>query len=108
MAVAMSALAMGEKPLRDDEMQVVPGAGHRDVEQPAFLFGLGGGADAQVGGNAAVDDVENVDRLPFLYLGGVDGREDQIVFVAMGNAGLVAAGSGGSSVRSVRNRWRDG
>ena len=89
-AVALRILAVGEEALRHHEMQIVLGARHRDVEQAALLLDLGGRAGAEVGRNAAVDDVEHEDRLPFLALGGMDGREDQIVLVEQRHAGLVA------------------
>ena len=38
MAIALRALAMHEEPLRHDQMQIVLGAGHRDVEQAPFFF----------------------------------------------------------------------
>src|SRR5258708_39293323 len=39
-AVASRMLAVGEEPLRHHEMQIVFGAGHGDVKQPAFLLDL--------------------------------------------------------------------
>ena len=81
MAVARGGLLMREEALRHDEMQLVLGARHRDIEQPPLLLDLGGRAGAEIGRDAAVDDVEHEDRLPFLALGGMDGREDQVVLV---------------------------
>ena len=46
----------------------------------------------EVGRDAAVDGVEHEHRLPFLALGRMDGREDQIVLVEQRRAGLVAGG----------------
>ena len=64
----------------------VLGARHRDIEQPPLLLDLGRRAGGEVGRNAAVDDVEHEHRLPFLALGGMDGREDQIVLVEQRHA----------------------
>ena len=50
MPVALGVLPMGEEALRHDEMQIVLRAGHRDIEQPAFLLELGRGAGAEIGG----------------------------------------------------------
>ena len=92
--IALGVLAVGEEALGHDEMQVVLGARHGDVEQPPFLLDLGRRCRCQVRWNAAVDDVEHEHRLPFLALGGVDGREDQIVLIEQRHAGLVARGVG--------------
>ena len=94
MPVAVRVLPVREEALRHDEVQIVLGARHGDVEQPPLLLDLGRRAGAEVGGDAAVDDVEHEDRLPFLPLGGVDGREDEIVLVEQRRAGLVAGGVG--------------
>src|SRR5207237_6593840 len=62
---------------------------------------LGGGAGSQVGRHAAVDHVEDVHRLPFLALGRVDGRQDQIVLVQQRHTGLVAG-----RVRRIQGEFR--
>src|SRR4029077_1546500 len=90
MAIPLGLLAMNEETLRDHEMEVVLRAGHGDVKQAAFLLDLGQGAGAEVGGYASIDDVKQVDRLPFLALGGMNGRQTEIVFVEKRYAGLVA------------------
>ena len=80
-AVAPLGLLVRVKTLRNNQQQLVLGAGHGDVEQAPFLFNLfvvGGG---HVGGDAAIDHVQNVNGLPFLTFGRVNGREDQIVLV---------------------------
>src|SRR5215216_977630 len=89
-AVALRVLAVDEEALRHDQMEAVLCARHRDVEQPAFLLDFGRGAGTEVGRHAAVDDVEQIDRLPLLAFGGVDRRQDQIVLVEQRHAGLVA------------------
>ena len=45
MPVALGVPPMGEKALRNDEMQIVLGAGHRDIEQPSLLLDFGRSAD---------------------------------------------------------------
>src|ERR1700730_9188315 len=90
MPVALRVLAMGEETLRHNEVKIVLGARHRDIEQTPLLLDLGGRPSAEVGGNAAIDDVEHEDGLPFLALGGMDRRKDQIVLVEQRHAGLVA------------------
>ena len=92
MAVALRRLAMGEEALRHDEVQLVLRPRHGDVEQAPLLLDLGRRAGAEIGRDAAVDGVEHEHRLPFLALGRMDGREDQIVLVEQRHAGLVAGG----------------
>ena len=90
MAIAGSGLLVSEESLRDDEVQAVLCPGHRDVEKPALLLNLRGRAGSEIGRDAAIDDVQDEDRLPFLPLRGVDRRQDQVVFIAQRDAGLVA------------------
>src|SRR5260370_1145541 len=71
-------------------MQIVFGAGHGDIKQPAFLLDLRRSAGAEIGGHAAIDHIEHEHRLPFLALGGVDRREDKIILVEQRHACLVA------------------
>jgi hypothetical protein len=78
--------------LRHDEVQVLPGAGHGHVEQAPLLLDFGRRAGGHVGRDAAIDGVENADRGPFLPLGRVDRRQDQVVLVEQRRAGLVAGG----------------
>lgn len=47
---------------------------HGDVKRATFFFQLGRGAGAQVSRHAAVDEIERIDRHPFLSLSGIDGR----------------------------------
>src|SRR5258708_39290497 len=90
MAIALGILAVREETLWYHQMQIVLGAGHRDIEQAALLLDLRRGTSAEVRRNAAVHHVETEHRLPFLALSGVDGRKDQIVFVEHGHTGLIA------------------
>src|SRR5271170_4618263 len=59
----------------------VPGPCHGDMQQPALLVDFRRRSGAEIGGNAAVDDVENEDGLPFLPFGGMNCRKVQIVLV---------------------------
>jgi hypothetical protein len=79
MAVALGILAMREKALWNHKMEIVLGAGHRDIEKAPLLLYLGRGADAEVRRNASIDDVEHEDRSPFLAFGGMDGRKGHFV-----------------------------
>src|SRR6266481_1159852 len=80
-AVTSRMLTVREEALRHDQMQIVLGAGHGDVEKSAFFLEFGARASAQVGRQAAIDHVEHEHRFPFLALGGVDCRQDQVVLV---------------------------
>src|SRR5262249_16622317 len=62
MPVALRILAMGEETLRHNEVKIVLGARHSNIEQTPLLLDLGGRPGAEVGGNAAIDDVEHEDR----------------------------------------------
>jgi len=90
MPVALRILAMREETLRHNEVKIVLGACHRDIEQTSFFLDLVGRPSAEVGGNAAIDDVEHEDGLPFLALGGMDRRKEQIILVEQRHACLVA------------------
>jgi hypothetical protein len=89
MAIALGMLAVDEETLRHDQMKIVLCAGHGDIEEPPFLLDLGRGADTEVGRHATIDNVEQVDRLPFL-VGGMDRRQDEVLLVEKRHAGLVA------------------
>jgi hypothetical protein len=66
--ISLCALAVYEETLRNYEMQIVFRARHRDIEQGTFLFQFLGGAGAEIGWNASIDDVEDEDRFPLLAL----------------------------------------
>ena len=53
MPVPLRILAMGKETLRNNEVKIVLGARHRDIEQTPLLLDLGGRPGAKVGGNAA-------------------------------------------------------
>src|ERR1700757_3539345 len=101
MPVALGILAMGEEALRQDEMEIVPGACHRDVEEAPLLLDLGSGAGAEVRRDASIDDVQYEDRFPFLAFGGMDGRKDQIILVEQRRPGL-----GAGRVRRIKCELR--
>ncbi len=101
MPVALGSLPMGEKALRHDEVQIVLGAGHRDVEEPSLLFDFGRGAGAEIGGDTAVHGVQDEDRLPLLPLRRMDRGQDQIVLIEQGQPRLVAG-----RIRRVESKLR--
>src|SRR5580692_5019839 len=71
-------------------MKVVLCAGHRDIEQATFFLDLGGSADAEVRGHAAIDGVKQIYRFPLLPLGGVNRGQDEVILVEQRNSGLIA------------------
>ena len=79
MAVAM--LLASKKAKRLDQMKVTLCPGHGDAENTAFFFDLFGAARCHVGGYATVCDIKNEDRVPFLSLSGMDGRQNEVIFV---------------------------
>src|SRR6185369_17094951 len=90
MPIAVSALPVGEEALRDNEVEIVPGACHSYIEQPPLLLDLLRGAGAEVRRYASIDDVQYENRFPFLAFGGVNGRKDQIILVERRHTSLVA------------------
>jgi hypothetical protein len=48
MTVVLDILAMGEEPLRNHKMKIVPGARHRHIEEAPLLLDPGRGAGAAV------------------------------------------------------------
>src|SRR6202035_2346703 len=89
MVVALSVLAMHEEALRDHQMEIVLGASHCDIEDPPLLLNLFRSAGAEVRRNTSIDDIQHEDRLPFLALGGMDGRKDRIILIEQRQAGLI-------------------
>lgn len=80
-STTMPVLLRSIKAPRLHEIKVFPRPRHRHVKQPALLVDLLGFACGHVRRDAAVHEIENIDGLPFLPFGGVDRRQDQIVFV---------------------------
>src|SRR5690242_15787149 len=89
-AVTIPRLPMNIEALRNDERELVLRAGHRDIEEAPLLLDLLLRAGREIGGNAAVDAVEHEHRAPFLALGRMDGRQDEIVLVAVRRSRFVA------------------
>ncbi len=54
--------------MRHHEMQLIPGPGHRDIDQPPLLLDILDRAGAEIGRDAAIDRIQDEDRLPFLAL----------------------------------------
>ena len=69
---------------------MVPRPGHRDVEQAPLFFDLLRLVGRHVRGNAAIRGVQDIDHIPFLALGGVDRRKDQVVLVEQRRPGVIA------------------
>lgn len=65
---------MSEEPLWNNEVKVVFGARHCYLKQAPLFLQLRRGAGTQVRRHAAVDNIEDEDRFPFLSFGGMDCR----------------------------------
>jgi hypothetical protein len=61
-------LLMGIAPLWHDELKVILGAGHPDVEQTAFFLDFLSGAGGKSKGDAAIDTIEHKNGSPLLAL----------------------------------------
>src|ERR1700720_3844507 len=90
MTVALRVLAVSEETLRDYEVEIVSGARHRDIEEAPLLLDLFRSAGAEVRWYASINHIQHEHRLPFLALGRMNGREDQIILVEQWRTGLVA------------------
>jgi hypothetical protein len=80
--VALRLLAMGEETLRHDEMQFVLGPGHRGVKSRRSSS-----ISAEVPtprSDGMQPNAQNEDRFPFLALGGMNGRVDQVILSSSG------------------------
>ena len=80
-SIAIASLRMGVETLRHDQVQMVLGPRHGDVQKPALFLDLRGRAGREIGGDASVNDVQDKHRLPLLSLRRVNRREDQVVLV---------------------------
>ena len=94
MTAAMAVLVSKVEAQRLQQMKMLARPGHRHIEEPPLLVDLLRSAACHIRRNTAVDEVENKDRVPFLPLGGMNGRQDQIVLVEPRATGLGAAGIG--------------
>ena len=89
-AAAEAVLVGAEEPQRLNQMEMLLGTGHGDIKQTALFLGLRRIAGGHVRGDAAVDRVQDEHDAPLLSLRGMDGRQDQIVFIEQRNASLIA------------------
>jgi hypothetical protein len=75
-------LAMYEEALRHNQVKRIFCPGHRNVKQAALFLEFSCCAGTEIRRHTTVDDIEGVDRFPFLTLRGVDGRENKIILIA--------------------------
>ncbi len=94
-------LVGSEKPQRLDQMEMLFRTGHSDIKEAALFFDLRRRVGGHVGRDAAIDEVQHIDRLPFLALGRMDPRQDQIILVE-----FTAAGFGTGRIRRIAERKR--
>src|SRR5689334_13677469 len=66
-----------------DEIEAALRARHRDVEEAPFLLDERRAAGRELGGEAAIADVQHMHRIPFLALRRMHGGEHEIVLVEM-------------------------
>src|SRR6516162_5142412 len=90
----MAVLVRKVETQRLQQMKMLARPGHRHIEEPALLVDLLGSAACHIRRNTSFDEVENKDSVPFLPLGRMNGRQDQIVLVELRAAGIGAAGIG--------------
>src|ERR1700680_1422664 len=88
-AAAEAMLVGAEETQRLNQMQMLLGTGHGDIKQTALFLDLRRIAGGHVRGDAAIDELQHIDRVPFLTLGRMDRRQDQIILVEPGAAGLL-------------------
>src|SRR4029077_1020322 len=93
---------------RLQQMKMLARSCHRYIEKPALLVDLLGFAACHIRRNTAVDEVENKDRVPFLPLGRMNGRQDQIVLVELRAGGFGAAGIGWVQCQRGQTTLRSG
>src|SRR5437667_492267 len=89
MPVAISATRPRVEAMRLDEVEVIARPRHRDVQQPPLLVDLLLAPRRHVRRDGAVHHVQNVDDIPFLALGRMDRRENEIVLVDEGITGEI-------------------
>ena len=73
-------------------MQIILGTGHWRIEKPTLHLNLPRGAGCEIRRNAAINDVEHKHGFPFLALGRVDRRQDEIILVKQRNPCEVTRG----------------
>src|SRR2546430_7927669 len=95
MSIAIPTTRPRVKPMRLDEVEVIARSRHRDVQQPPLLLDLFFAPRRHVRGNTAVDHVQDVDDVPFLALGRMDSRENQVILIDERVASEIAERFGG-------------
>jgi hypothetical protein len=65
---------MHEKALGDNQMQMILGSSHGDIEQAAFFLDLCSRASGEIRGDASIYRVQKEYGLPLLPLRRVNGR----------------------------------
>jgi len=109
MTVALRMLAVGEEAGGTTRCRSSFARVNRDVEQPAFFPSSRQTCLLQDPTACSRRRRSARTTFPFLSFGGMDGRQDQVVFVQPRHAGLVAGWRPGGSMRqSVRKRSREG
>src|SRR2546429_2628581 len=83
MTIGMPMLMGAEEPQRLHQMQVLPGARHRDVKKTAFFLDLLAAVHRHVRRDAAVGDVKHEYSIRPLALRRMDGRQHEIVLIEM-------------------------
>jgi len=106
-------LVSSEKPQRLDQVKMLFGTGHSDIKETALFVDLRRlpGWPCRRGCNH--HEVQHIDCLPFLTLGRMNRRQDQIIFVEFRAAGFGAGRIGrverhfGEKALAARlNPWR--
>src|SRR3989475_8983629 len=95
MSIAIPTTRPRVKPMRLDQVEVIARSRHRDVHQPPLLLDLFFAPRRHVRGNTAVDHVQDVDDVPFLALGRMDSRENQVILIDERVASEIAERFGG-------------
>src|SRR5215831_6764910 len=90
-AAAEAMLVGAEEPQRLNQMQMLLGTGHGDIQQAALFVDLRWLVGGHIRGDAAINEVQHVNSVPFLPLGRMDCRQDQIILVELKTAGVGAA-----------------
>ena len=83
MAIAMPLLMSAEEAQWLHQVQMLPRARHRHVEEAAFFLDLLMVPHSHVRGDTAIGDVEHEYDIPFLALRRMDRRQHKAVFIEM-------------------------
>jgi hypothetical protein len=85
-------LLVGIESLRHDEMQMILGTRHCHVEQTALFLNFLCCTSGEIRRDTAVDAIENKHGLPFLPLGRMNSRENEVIVVQSRCTSLIASG----------------